>query len=182
MISYDPRLSFQRHRRLRLSGRVAYGKPINFAGMKKICMFVASYIQSGRVFCLFVAGIFYALTLHIHGFVPPCGALMRPLPLWCRTTGKAEPFFISARQTFSVMSNTREKCLNGKITPRSNRPAHDTSESIYSKFLIEKQAKNQAYGYILSQGLLRDYIAYSRGESCSLESVDERLEMVLKNF
>ena len=56
------------------------------------------------------------------------------------------------------------------------------SESIYSKFLIEKQAKNQAYGYILSQGLLRDYIAYSRGESCSLESVDERLEMVLKNF
>ena len=80
------------------------------------------------------------------------------------------------------MSNTREKCLNGKITPRSNRPAHDTSESIYSKFLIEKQAKNQAYGYILSQGLLRDYIAYSRGESCSLESVDERLEMVLKNF
>lgn len=161
---------------------MAYGKPINFAGMKKICMFVASYIQSGRVFCLFVAGIFYALTLHIHGFVPPCGALMRPLPLWCRTTGKAEPFFISARQTFSVMSNTREKCLNGKITPRSNRPAHDTSESIYSKFLIEKQAKNQAYGYILPQGLLRDYIAYSRGESCSLESVDERLEMVLKNF
>lgn len=119
----DARFSIQRHRRLRLSGRVAYGKPINFAGMKKICMFVASY-----------------------------------------------------------MSNTREKCLNGKITPRSNRPAHDTSESIYSKFLIEKQAKNQAYGYILSQGLLRDYIAYSRGESCSLESVDERLEMVLKNF
>lgn len=140
MISYDPRITIQRDRRVRSGGRVAYGKPINFAGMKKICMFVASYIQSGRVFCLFVAGIFYALTLHIHGFVPPCGALMRPLPLWCRTTGKAEPFFISARQTFSVMSNTREKCLNGKITPRSNRPAHDTSESIYSKFLIEKQA------------------------------------------
>ena len=53
-------------------------------------MFVASYIQSGGIFCLFVAGIFCALTLHIHGFVPPCGALMRPLPLWCRTTGKAE--------------------------------------------------------------------------------------------
>lgn len=141
MISYDPRITIQWDRRVRSGGRVAYGKPINFAGMKKICMFVASYIQSGRVFCLFVAGIFYALTLHIHGFVPPCGALMRPLPLWCRTTGKAEPFFISARQTFSVMSNTREKCLNGKITPRSNRPAHDTSESIYSKFLIEKQAK-----------------------------------------
>lgn len=93
MISYDPRITIQWNRRVRSGGRVAYGKPINFAGMKKICMFVASYIQSGRVFCLFVAGIFYALTLHIHGFVPPCGALMRPLPLWCRTTGKAEPFF-----------------------------------------------------------------------------------------
>lgn len=146
-------------------------------------LYVCSVLYSERQSILPVcSGHFYALTLHIHGFVPPCGALMRPLPLWCRTTGKAEPFFISARQTFSVMSNTREKCLNGKITPRSNRPAHDTSESIYSKFLIEKQAKNQAYGYILSQGLLRDYIAYSRGESCSLESVDERLEMVLKNF
>lgn len=144
-------------------------------------MFVASYIQSGGIFCLFVAGIFCALTLHIHGFVPPCGALMRPLPLWCRTTGKAEPFFISAQQTFSVMSNTREKCLNRENMPWTNRSAHDTSESIYSKFLIEKRAKNQAYGYILSRGLLRDYIEYSRGESCSLESVESRLEMIIKN-
>lgn len=51
-------------------------------------MFVASYIQSGRIFCLFVAGIFYALTLHIHGFVPPCGALMRPLPSVVKYNGK----------------------------------------------------------------------------------------------
>ena len=58
MIAYDPRITIQRDRRVRSGGRVAYGKPINFAGMKKICMFVASYIQSGRVFCLFVAGIF----------------------------------------------------------------------------------------------------------------------------
>ena len=80
------------------------------------------------------------------------------------------------------MSNTREKCLNGENTPWTNRSAHDTSESLYSKFLTEKRANNQAYGYILSRGLLRDYIAYSRGESCSLESVESRLEMILKNY
>ena len=74
-------------------------------------MFVASYIQSGRIFCLFVAGIFYALTLHIYGFVPPCRCLMARLPLSrCRTTGKAEPFFyfrpaniFSYVQTYSEM-------------------------------------------------------------------------------
>lgn len=170
--------------------------------MKKICMFVASYIQSGRVFCLFVAGIFYALTLHIHGFVPPCGALMRPLPLWCRTTGKAEPFFISARQTFSVMSNTREKCLNGKITPRSNRPVHDTSiatvqlpvsnpysipcfedfiDEARKRFEAEKNAKNKAYAFILSRGLLSEFTEYSRAYSIDNQSFESRLEMILKN-
>ena len=77
-----------------LMAEVAYGKPINFAGMKKICMFVASYIQSGRVFCLFVAGIFYALTLHIHGFVPPCGALMRPLPIQGGMQRESGTFFV----------------------------------------------------------------------------------------
>lgn len=152
--------------------------------MKKICMFVATIIPSGRIFCLFVAGIFYALTLHIHGFDTPVWSVNAPTAASVIVSGKGRNrLFISDQQTFfrSDMTIT-EKRLNGKTTPRSNRPAHDTSESIYSKFLIEKQAKNQAYGYILLQGLLRDYIAYSRGESCSLESVDERLEMVLKNF
>ena len=144
-------------------------------------IFVASYIQSGRVFCLFVAGIFYALTLHIHGFVPPCGALMRPLPLWCRTTGKAEPFFISAQQTFLVMSNTREKCLNRETTPCLNRRSHDTGKSIYSKFQLEKNAKNHAYAFILSRGLLSEFTEFSRARSGECESIESRLEMILKN-
>ena len=144
-------------------------------------MFVASYIQSGRIFCLFVAGIFYALTLHIHGFVPPCGALMRPQPLWCRTTGKAEPFFISAQQTFSVMSNTREKCLNGENTPWTNRSAHDTSESLYSKFLIEMNAKNKAYAFILSRGLLSEFTEFSRACFGECQSVESKVELNLKN-
>lgn len=78
-------------------------------------MFVASYIQSGGIFCLFVAGIFCALTLHIHGFVPPCGALMRPLPLWCRTTGKAEPFFyFRSTNIFGYVQHQRKMFEQGK--------------------------------------------------------------------
>lgn len=150
--------------------------------MKNWSIFVATCILEGRIFCLFAAGIFYALSLHIHG-ATPVSVLNGPTAFKVQVNGSVAPFFHATKQTLlSVMTCTEKKRLNGKTTSRSNRPAHDTSESIYSKFLIEKQAKNQAYGYILPQGLLRDYIAYSRGESCSLESVDERLEMVLKNF
>lgn len=42
------------------------------------------------------AGFFYAL-FTICGSVPPCNSVMELLPLWCKSAGKAEPFFISAR-------------------------------------------------------------------------------------
>ena len=77
-------------------------------------MFVAHYISRRRSNLPVVAGIFYALALHIYGFVPPCRCLMARLPSRCSATGKAEPFFISAQQTFSVMHKTSKKCLNGK--------------------------------------------------------------------
>ena len=79
------------------------------------------------------------------------------------------------------MTKTRKNCGTANHSTRTSTCAHDTSESLYSKFLIEKRAKNQAYGYILSRGLLRDYIVYSRSESCSLEPVEERVGIILKN-
>lgn len=155
----------------------------NFAEMKKICIFVATYIRDGRVFCLFVAGIFYAFTLHIYGFDTPVSVLNGPTAVsWCKSAGKVgTAFLFPSNKHFTGMTTPREKCLDRGSTPRTNRSAHDTSEPIHSKFLIEKRAKNQAYGYILSRGLLRDYIAYSRGGPCSIGSVSERLEIILKN-
>ena len=47
------------------------------------------------------------------------------------------------------MTCTEKKRLNGKTTSRSNRPAHETSESIYSKFQIEMNAKNERISLIL---------------------------------
>lgn len=73
-----------------------------------------------------VAGIFYALSLHIYGFVPPCRCLMARLPLSrCSATGKAEPFFyfrpaniFSYAQTYSEMFE-REKYI--PLEPSSPR-------------------------------------------------------------
>jgi hypothetical protein len=58
-----------------------------------------------------VAGIFMPARIIIQGGpVPPCGALMRPLPLWCSATGKAGPFLIPACNNLnnSVMHYTEE--------------------------------------------------------------------------
>ena len=61
--------------------------------IKNIRMFAPTSILRGGQTRQISAGIFYALADHIYGFVPPCGALMRPLPLRCSSTGKAEPLF-----------------------------------------------------------------------------------------
>lgn len=95
--------------------------------------------------------------------------------------GDSAALFLYPYFNFSYMAKTMKNCGTANHSTRTSTSAHDTSESFYSKFLTEKRAKNQAYGYILSRGLLRDYIAYSRGESCSLESIDERVELILKN-
>ena len=150
--------------------------------MKINRIFVVTSIPNRRGNSPFIGGYFYTPTANICGSVTPCRCLMARLPLWCRTTGKAEPFFISAQQTFLVMSNTREKCLNGKDTPRSNRRAHDTSESIYSKFLIEMQAKNKAYDFILSNGLLEEFIKFSRSKHSCSTTLAERMNLVMKNI
>ena len=116
--------------------------------MRNWSIFVATCILEGRIFCLFAAGIFYALSLHIHG-ATPVSVLNGPTAFKVQVNGSVAPFFHATKQTLlSVMTCTEKKRLNGKTTSRSNRPAHETSESIYSKFQIEMNAKNEAYAFI----------------------------------
>jgi hypothetical protein len=77
------------------------------------CMFAPALHTHGRVHARQkIAGFFYAQNLAIFGSVPPCVAVMAPLPMWCNATGKAEPFFISAnKQWYSVMHYTENTCL-----------------------------------------------------------------------
>ena len=74
---------------------------------KKLITFAANYILRGGRICLYVAGIFYALSQTIYGSVPPCNSVMELLPLRCSSTGKAEPLSIFAEQiNLSVMNYT----------------------------------------------------------------------------
>ena len=82
-------------------------------------IFAVSYILKGGLFCLLVAGFFYASTA-ICGSEPPCKPVIGLLPLRCMTTGQAEPFFFAYKQNLSVMSYTETFCLDGEITPKSS--------------------------------------------------------------
>jgi hypothetical protein len=77
------------------------------------CMFAPDLHTQGRVHARQkIAGFFYAQNLAIFGSVPPCVSVMDSLPLWCKSTGKAEPFFISAnKQSSFVMTYTNNTCL-----------------------------------------------------------------------
>lgn len=63
-----------------------------FGILRFMVTFAMHSIHKGGLIRLLVAGFFCACTLHCFGSEPPCGALMRPLPLWWNATGKAEPY------------------------------------------------------------------------------------------
>lgn len=87
-------------------------------GLKNITMFAVHSILKGGLTRQITAGFFYACTDYIYGFVPPCDGLMASLPFRWNATGKAEPFFISVRQTNqSVMHSTENICSGGYPVP-----------------------------------------------------------------
>ena len=49
------------------------------------------------------------------------------------------------------------------------------------RFEAEKNAKNEAYAFILSRGLLSEFTEYSRACSGECKSMESRLETILKN-
>lgn len=106
-------------------------------------------LRGGRTRSLLL-GIFCTLFI-IYGFVPPCGALMRPLPLRCSATGKAEPFFYSRqlRTNQSVMHYTEKTCSNGITTPHKTRTPTKRELTSMQKQLSDFQKKltnlQQAY-------------------------------------
>lgn len=167
-------------------------------------IFVASYISSRIVFCLLVAGIFYTCATTIQGSVPPCRCLMARLLCW--SVGQRErqsPFLFLSNKHFFQMSKIPAECLNGKTIPISDRPAHDTSiatiqlpvsnpysipcfedfiDEARKRFDAEKNAKNKAYSFILSRGLLSEFTEYSHDSSDECNSIEAGLEIIHKNY
>ena len=62
------------------------------------------------------------------------------------------------------MASNFNKCLTGRSTSESNRTPNETGDSITQKFIIEKAAKNRAYAFILSRGLLFEFRNFCQTE------------------
>jgi hypothetical protein len=134
--------------------------------MKNNCIFAASITsKSGKIRLMLAAGFFCACSLQsIYGFVPPCGVVNAPTALGVIDSGKGGAVFYSAitNKFLRDMSITEKNCLKGTATSKSSTSAHDTRKTLYIKFLIEKDCKNTAYGFILSHGLFHQFADYCR--------------------
>lgn len=150
--------------------------------MKKESMFVATVIDNGGLSACIVAGIFYALSLHIRGFDTPVWSVNAPTAVVKVTVnGKGRNrFLFPADKHFTGMTAFDKKCLNGKSIFRSNRPAPVTGKSYYHRYLSETRAKNQAYAFILSQGLLSEFILFSRTRKSDIATVKRRIDLILE--
>jgi len=143
-----------------------------------------------------VAGYFFARTLNSYGSVPPCGALMRPLPMRCKSTGKAEPFFISAlKQIILKMTYTEETCLQGNNSTRQATAAHETGLTklfeLLSEFLLFMPELSEtrkhleimffdamASDYDPGESLTRDHISKMFWTKKELDSLIEYAEAI----
>ena len=121
---------------------------------KMFAIFAATFIPSGGIVRLYAAGFFYACTLHyIYGFVPPCGALMRPLPLGESQRERRDRFFILPKQTIlSEMTFTEKDCLPVNNSSRTSTPGRESAES------SEKQLDFSAFHDFLKGDTLDDLV------------------------
>jgi hypothetical protein len=120
------------------------------------------------------AGFFYARTLNNSGSVPPCDVLMDSLPLWCNATGKAEPFFYSSPNINFLKMHYTEKSKKGhsdgsmaiKAMHASGRKTlikrlyNRNIHQLINDFVVEMDAKNRAYYFILENGHLDAFKHY----------------------
>ena len=96
-----------------------------------------------------------------------------------------------------------KNCGTANHSTRTSTSAHDTSiatvqlpvSNPYSipcfedfidearrHFEVEKNAKNEAYAFILSRGLLSEFTEFSHAYSGECQSIESKVEMILKNY
>jgi hypothetical protein len=97
-------------------------------------IFVPEFQSQGReqARLIFMRAFLFASIL-IFGLVPPCGALMRPLPLWWNSTGKTGPFLFTPVQNknFLQMNSTEKFCQeNNNLSSKEIRPDLVQSDEI----------------------------------------------------
>jgi len=112
-------------------------------------MFVPDLHTHGRVPARQNTASFFYAPVKGYGSVPPCVAVMAPLPMRCKSTGKAEPFFISAnKQLCFVMTYTNNTCLQRN---NSTLPATTTASEMAAP-LTHVQTLDDFTGIMQVQG------------------------------
>lgn len=140
-------------------------------------MFVGSYILNGKEFTcqLFVAGFFYVCTITICGLVPPCKSIMGLLPLRCKTTGQAEPFFSAYNQNLSVMSYTeKEVCTCQACGKPKEQSLNETLNDFFEMYNAKQVKEIQWSGFLAAIGS-REMDSWSALDRASLAFLYEKL-------
>jgi hypothetical protein len=105
-----------------------------------MCCFAVLYILIGvRKLAIFCGHFLCLLVSYIKicGIVTPCGALMRPLPIRCKATGSAMPFFIAHNfhlNALQMKKNQATALLGNTLQTTSDHETINLSTSEISEF------------------------------------------------
>ncbi len=170
--------------------------------MKNWCIFVAS--RQKTMIALLGVGIFISTSTGrpIYGLPIPNGFCTVRSEIVFAEIRDSAALFLYPYFNFSYMAKTMKNCGTVNHSTRTSTCAHDTSiatvklpvsnpysipcfedfiDEARKRFEAEKNAKNKAYAFILSRGLLSEFTEYSRAYSGDNQSIESRLETMLKN-
>ncbi len=142
--------------------------------MAKICNLAVTSIYKGRLLACqkIMAGFSKAFQISIRGSVPPCDDLMVSLPLWWKSTGKAEPYFFWPKLNFLKMTSTEKQLGKSPFEIINELIAQDeirNFKSTLTEFFYEWVQSDLNYSAEERSTMLSHY----RGLLTMLEEVDE---------
>ena len=152
-------------------------------------------------------GIFISASgKHRNGLSVPDGFCTVRSEIVFGETGDKAALFMCLYHSFSFMPKTMSNCDLGNNSTRKAAPRRAKSASVvtvelpiisnpYSiptfldfiaeavrRFEIEKNAKNEAYAFILSSGHLDDYIEFSRTYKGEGDTIEGRVELAINTI
>lgn len=117
-----------------------------------------------------------------YGLPIPDGFCTARLEIDFAELGDSAALFLYKYYNFSFMAKSMKNCTMGNNSTHFATSAHETSESLYSKFQVEKYGKNKAYAFILSSGLLSEFAAFSDAYDGIGDTAEGRLSLILENL
>jgi hypothetical protein len=135
--------------------------------MKFECIFASEERQTSTHTTEMKGDISYPFGSVVDASILPSVSLYGPLSFceigWSlATSGKQTASLLYITQISFVMPNSNEICAGVKYSSTSAGRSGAKSVS-YRKYEVEKNAKNQAYHFILSNGLLEEFAEFCRG-------------------